>query len=82
MPRESEDGPRDGGTRTTTEGRRGNGRVGFRLSAYDHDKPVVIDPVLSYSTYLGGSLRDEGNAITVERSDSTLDSSLTVRNRP
>jgi uncharacterized protein (TIGR03437 family) len=29
--------------------------VGFRLGNYDHAKPLVIDPVLVYSTYLGGS---------------------------
>jgi hypothetical protein len=29
--------------------------VGFRLGAYDHARPLIIDPVLSYSTYLGGS---------------------------
>jgi hypothetical protein len=30
-------------------------RVGFKLASYDHSKPVVIDPVLIYSTYFGGS---------------------------
>ncbi|MGH7961730.1 MAG: thrombospondin type 3 repeat-containing protein, partial [Candidatus Binatia bacterium] len=29
--------------------------VGFEVAAYDSSKPLVIDPVLSYSTYLGGS---------------------------
>ena len=29
--------------------------VGFQLASYDHTKSVVIDPVLVYSTYLGGS---------------------------
>jgi len=28
--------------------------VGFRLGAYDRSKEVVIDPTLSYATYLGG----------------------------
>ena len=26
--------------------------VGFQLGAYDHKKPLIIDPILSYSTYL------------------------------
>jgi len=29
--------------------------VGFRIGKYDHSEPLVIDPVLVYSTYLGGS---------------------------
>ena len=28
--------------------------VGFEVGPYDHDKPLVIDPVLMYSTHLGG----------------------------
>lgn len=30
-------------------------RVRFQLGAYDTARPVVIDPVLTYNTYLGGS---------------------------
>ena len=30
-------------------------RVAFRLEPYDTARPLVIDPVLEYSTYLGGS---------------------------
>jgi hypothetical protein len=29
--------------------------VGFAAGAYDTSRPLIIDPVLSYSTYLGGS---------------------------
>jgi hypothetical protein len=29
--------------------------VGFEVGAYDSSRPLVIDPVISYSTYLGGS---------------------------
>jgi len=35
------------------------GQVGFRLGGYDHSKPLVIDPVLSYVTYLAGTGSDE-----------------------
>jgi hypothetical protein len=41
----------------------GDGRVGFTLGAYDPGKPLVIDPILIYSTYLGGSgFRFEGDS--------------------
>jgi uncharacterized protein (TIGR03437 family) len=29
--------------------------VGFRITSYDKSQPLVIDPVLSFSTYLGGT---------------------------
>ncbi len=45
--------------------KRGN-RVGFKVAVYDRARPLVIDPVLSYSTYLGGSRGDGGNAIAVD----------------
>jgi subtilase family serine protease len=32
-----------------------DGRVRFRVGAYDASRPLVIDPVLSYATHLGGS---------------------------
>ena len=40
----------------------GDGRVRIRLGAYDASRPLVIDPVLAYSTYLGGS-NDEGDGL-------------------
>jgi hypothetical protein len=59
-------------------------RIGFELAAYDHSKPLVIDPVLVYSTYLGGGGNDryfwpsggkiaadsQGNACVVGTTDS------------
>src|SRR5437899_12512025 len=39
----------------------GDNQVGFRVSAYDPQKALVIDPVLKYSTYLGGSGDDSGS---------------------
>ena len=33
-------------------------RIGFQLGSYDHAKPLIIDPVLTYATYLGGSVVD------------------------
>jgi hypothetical protein len=34
---------------------RGSRVVGIEVAAYDSSQPLVIDPVLSYSTYLGGT---------------------------
>ena len=44
----------------------GTGRVGFQLGAYDPTRQLIIDPVLVYSTYLGGSGFDQGYAIAVD----------------
>jgi hypothetical protein len=46
--------------------RRHNGRIGFELGEYDRTLPLVIDPVLEYSTYLGGSGEDQGTAMAVD----------------
>ena len=40
--------------------------VGFRVGPHDPSSPLVIDPVLLYSTYLGGSDYDEVDAIAVD----------------
>jgi len=40
-------------------------QVGFELGSYDRSRPLVIDPILIYSTYLGGSGFDQANAIHV-----------------
>jgi hypothetical protein len=46
-------------------------RVGFKVGAYDPAKPLIIDPGLSYSTYLGGSGDDQAYGIAIDRSGST-----------
>jgi hypothetical protein len=42
--------------------------VHFAVAEYDRGKPLVIDPMLSYSTYLGGSLQDFGSGIAIDSS--------------
>jgi hypothetical protein len=44
----------------------GNGEVGFDIGDYDTARPLVIDPTLVYSTYLGGGFGDGGLAIAVD----------------
>jgi hypothetical protein len=43
-----------------------NHRVGFVVTVYDNSRPLIIDPVLAYATYLGGSDWDEGYGIAVD----------------
>ncbi|WP_217426560.1 hypothetical protein, partial [Candidatus Methylobacter favarea] len=40
--------------------------VGFEVGAYDRSRPLVIDPVLAYATYLGGNEEDRGSGIAVD----------------
>jgi len=40
--------------------------VGFAVGQYDRSRQLVIDPVLTYSTYLGGSGGDSATAIAVD----------------
>ncbi len=46
----------------------GQMEVGFQVGLYDAAQPLVIDPVLGYSTYHGGSGSDEGSGIAVDGS--------------
>lgn len=59
---------------------RGKRRAGFVVDRYDSSQPLVIDPVLTYATYLGGSNGDgasgtaidaQGNVIVVGHTNST-----------
>jgi hypothetical protein len=40
--------------------------VGFQVAAYDTAHPLIIDPVLAYSTYLGGSEQDTASSIAID----------------
>ena len=41
---------------------------GFQVASYDPSYPLIIDPTLSYSTYLGGSSFEDGEGIAVDGS--------------
>ncbi|HST06448.1 MAG TPA: SBBP repeat-containing protein [Chloroflexia bacterium] len=43
-----------------------DGSVGFVVGAFDATRPLVIDPILTYSTYLGGSGTDNGYGLAVD----------------
>ena len=45
-------------------------KFNFQVAAYDHSHALVIDPVLTYSTLVGGSQRDHADAIAVDSSGS------------
>jgi hypothetical protein len=46
--------------------RRDDGLIGFDIGDYDLSLPLVIDPTLVYSSYLGGDQRTNGYAIAVD----------------
>jgi YVTN family beta-propeller protein len=51
---------------------KGETTVGFEVAAYDGSKPLIIDPVLSYSTYLGGGNDDQGRYIALDSGGNIL----------
>src|SRR5215212_3658745 len=60
---------RIGGERVPVESRyklEGDGSYGFAVGAYDPRYPLVIDPGLDYSTFLGGTTEDSGVGIAVD----------------
>src|ERR1039457_7078620 len=51
----------DGDKKTSVEGAfavAGN-QIRFRLGSYDHSRALIVDPVLSYASYLAGSATDQ-----------------------
>jgi photosystem II stability/assembly factor-like uncharacterized protein len=59
----------DDGSRRQIEGRyaiKSRDEVGFEIEDFDASRPLVIDPILSYSTYLGASSNEIGYGIAVD----------------
>ena len=57
----------------------GDNTFGFALTEdYDRDLAIVIDPILSYSTYLGGSGDDYGGRIAIDNSGNAYLSGATM----
>ena len=60
-----------GGRRIPVEARyslAADGTVGFIVNSYDSSLPLIIDPVISYSTLLGGSSSDAAISLAVDAS--------------
>ena len=60
---------RIGGRERAVEGRYrilAENRIGFEIGAYDRSAELVIDPVLEYSTYFGGSGNEFSTSIAVD----------------
>lgn len=57
-----------------------NGRqeVGFEISKYDTSRTLVIDPVLIYSTYFGGSSFDSGESLTIDSAGNVYLTGITL----
>ena len=47
---------------------RGANRAGFAIGSYDHTRELVIDPILVFSTYFGGSGDEHSTSVAVDGS--------------
>jgi hypothetical protein len=45
---------------------KGGTQVGFEIGAYDSSHPLVIDPALAYSTYIGGTGTDGAFGVAID----------------
>jgi len=55
-----------------------NHKVEIQLASYDHKKPVVIDPVLSWATYLGSAGSELSNGIAVDNAGQAYVTGVTL----
>jgi Beta-propeller repeat len=70
-----------GGTRQQVTGHyvpAGPGRTRIAVDAYDLEKPLVIDPVIVFSSFLGGSDEDVVSEVTVDSAGNTYVAGGTV----
>ena len=55
-----------------------NQEVGFDIAAYDISRPLVIDPILAYSTFLGGNGEDAAIEIAVNEHGNAFVTGITT----
>ena len=55
-----------------------DGRVGFRVGVYNHSESLIIDPVLSYSTFLSGNSGASADGIAVDSSGNAYIAGSTI----
>lgn len=56
----------------------GNNEVAFQVAGYDPRRALVIDPVLSYSTYLGGSNEDASDSLAIDPAGNAYITGFTI----
>ena len=55
-----------------------HGRVGFAVGAYDRSRPLVIDPTIAFSTYIGGTSDDDGNSVAIDSAGNVYITGITA----
>ena len=45
---------------------RGANRAGFAIGSYDHSRELIIDPILTFSTYFGGTGDERATSVAVD----------------
>src|SRR5262249_54103818 len=59
---------------------KGDNQIGFAVENYDASKPLVIDPVIDFSTFFGGVGSDEGFAVAVDSAGAAYVTGTTYSN--
>ncbi len=57
---------------------RGRERIGFEVAEYDVNRPLIVDPTLGFSTYLGGSDLDVSLGTALDSSNNIYITGYTV----